>query len=146
MEFREIDKYNYWDCIGLTVKDNQTDYVVDNKQSLVEAAYEDNIYILGIYKEEIMVGFLMYDYDDIASEWSICRFMVGKQFQGRGYGKKAVLEFFDYFKRKHNVDKIYTKVSLDNSIACKMYADLGFVDMDKLEYKVLNKMYMVKEL
>lgn len=41
MEFREIDKSNYWDCITLTVDDSQVDFVADNKQSLIEAAYED---------------------------------------------------------------------------------------------------------
>ena len=46
MEFREIDKYNYWDCIELTIDDNQEGFVADNKQSLVEAAYEDCLYTL----------------------------------------------------------------------------------------------------
>lgn len=56
MEFREIDKYNYWDCIELTIDDNQEGFVADNKQSLVEAAYEDGLYTLGIYLEETMIG------------------------------------------------------------------------------------------
>ena len=29
MEFREIDKYNYWDCIELTIDDNQEGFVAD---------------------------------------------------------------------------------------------------------------------
>ena len=46
MEFRKIDKSNYWDCISLTVDDSQEGFVADNKQSLVEAAYEDGLYTL----------------------------------------------------------------------------------------------------
>ena len=40
------------------------------------------------------------------------RFMIGKQFQGKGYGKQAVLDFIDYFKNKHNADRLYISVSL----------------------------------
>lgn len=64
MEFREIDKSNYWDCMALTIGDNQEGFVTDNKQSLVEAAYKDGLYTLGIYLEETMIGFILYDYDE----------------------------------------------------------------------------------
>lgn len=56
MEFREIDKSNYRDCMALTIADNQKDFVSDNKQSLAEAAYEDGLYTLGIYLDETMIG------------------------------------------------------------------------------------------
>ena len=150
MEFREIDKSNYWDCMALTVDDSQTYFVADNKQSLVEAAYEDNLYTLGIYHEEIMVGFILYDYDDSISGWSMSRFMIGKQYQGKGYGKKAVLDFLDYFKEKHNADKLYISVSLDNTVARKMYSDIGFVENKEVEYTFLDRLFremqMIKEL
>lgn len=150
MEFREIDKSNYWDCIALTVDESQKGFVADNKQSLVEAAYEDGLYALGIYNEETMVGFVLYDYDDTFPGWSMSRFMIGKQFQGKGYGKQAAVEFLEYFKRKHNADKIYISVSLENAIARKMFASIGFEDIKEIEYAFLGmdfrEMQMVKEL
>ena len=79
MEFREVDKSNYWDCIALTVDDSQVDFVADNKQSLVEAAYEDGLYVLGIYNEDTMVGFVLYDYDESFPGWSMSRFMANGQ-------------------------------------------------------------------
>lgn len=150
MEFREIDKSNYWDCIALTVDESQKGFVADNKQSLVEAAYEDGLYALGIYNEKTMVGFVLYDYDDTFPGWSMSRFMIGKQFQGKGYGKQAAVEFLEYFKRKHNADKIYISVSLENAIARKMFASIGFEDIKEIEYAFLGmdfrEMQMVKEL
>lgn len=149
MEFREIDKSNYWDSITLTVDDSQVDFVADNKQSLVEAAYEEGLYVLGIYHGEVMVGFVLYDYDDTIPGWSMSRFMIGKQFQGKGYGKQAVIEFLDYFKKKHNADRIYISVSLDNIVARKMYSDIGFAEVKEVEYTFLDKDYreilMIKE-
>ena len=150
MEFREIDKSNYWDCMALTIDDSQEGFVADNKQSLVEAAYEDGLYTLGIYHGETMVGFVLYDYDDTFPGWSMSRFMIGKQFQGKGYGKQAAMEFLEYFKSKHNADKLYISVSLENAVARKMYASIGFKEIKEAEYTFLGKhfqeMQMVKDL
>lgn len=141
MEFREIDKSNYWDCIALTVDDSQIDFVADNKQSLVEAAYEDGLYVLGIYNEDTMVGFVLYDYDETFPGWSMSRFMIGKQFQGKGYGKRAVIAFLDYFKKMHGADKLFISVSLDNTVARKMYSDIGFKEIKEVEYTFLGKQF-----
>ena len=150
MEFREIDKSNYWDCMALTIGDNQEGFVADNKQSLVEAAYEDGLYTLGIYLEETMIGFILYDYDETFPGWSMSRFMIGKQFQGKGYGKQAAIAFFEYFKTKHNADKLYISVSLENILARKMYSSIGFAEIKEVEYtfgdKHYKEMQMVKEL
>lgn len=150
MKFREIDKSNYWDCIVLTLDESQKGFVADNKQSLIEAAYEDGLYTLGIYHGETMVGFVLYDYDDTFHGWSMSRFMIGKQFQGKGYGKQATIAFLDYFKRKHNADKLYISVSLENTVARKMYASIGFEEIKEIEYIFLGmqfrEMQMVKEL
>lgn len=150
MEFREIDKSNYWDCISLTIGDSQEGFVADNKQSLVEAAYETGLYTLGIYLEETMIGFILYDYDETFPGWSMSRFMIGKQFQGKGYGKQAAIEFIEYFKSKHNADKLYISVSLENMVARKMYSSIGFTEIKEVEYTLGDRHYremqMVKEL
>ena len=150
MIFREIDKSNYWDCMALTLDESQKGFVADNKQSLVEAAYEDGLYTLGIYREETMVGFVLYDYDDTFPGWSISRFMVGKQYQGKGYGKQAVTAFLDYIKKKHNVDRLFISVSLENAIARKMFASVGFEEIKEIEYTFsgmqFREMQMVREL
>ena len=141
MEFREIDKSNYWDCIALTIHDDQRGFVADNKQSLVEAAYEDGLYTLGIYCEETMIGFVLYDYDETIPGWSMSRFMIGKQFQGKGYGKQAAMAFLAYFKARHQVDRIYISVSLENMVARKMYASIGFTEIKEVEYTFLGKQF-----
>ena len=104
---------------------------------LVEAAYEDGLYTLG-------------GIDDTYPGWSMSRFMIGRQFQGNGYGKRAVREFLDYFKKKHGADRIYISVSLDNAAARKMYSDIGFRKIKETEYSYAGHCYremqMVKHL
>ena len=150
MEFREINKSNYWDCMELIIDESQEGFVADNKQSLVEAAYEDGLYTLGIYLEETMIGFVLYDYDETIPGWSMSRFMIDKQFQGKGYGKQAAIAYLEYFKTKHIADKIYISVSLENTVAHKMYSSIGFTEVKEVKYTFRDKQYseiqMVKEL
>ena len=97
-----------------------------------------------------MMGFVLYDYDDTFPGWSMSRFMIGKQFQGKGYGKRAAIAFLDYFKKKYDADKLYISVSLENTVARKMYASIGFEEIKEIEYTFLGMQFreiqMVKEL
>ena len=150
MDFKTIDKSNYRECMELQVEESQKYFVADNTHSLVEAAYEDGLYTLGVYDDDTMVGFVLYDYDDTYPGWSMSRFMIGRQFQGNGYGKRAVREFLDYFKKKHGADRIYISVSLDNGVARKMYSELGFREIKETDYSYSGHLYremqMVKHL
>ncbi len=150
MEFREIDKGNFRECMNLKVDESQKYFVADNKQSLVEASYEDGLYTLGVYHEDVMVGFILYDFDNEIGGWSMSRFMIGEQYQGKGYGKMAVKQFFTYIKEKHKVSELYISVSLNNKKALNMYASMGFSDVKEVSYTYMgmtfNEMQMVKIL
>jgi len=54
------------------------------------------------------------------------------------------------FKKIDRADKLYISVSLHNTVARKMYSDIGFVEIKEIEYEFLGKhfkeMQMVKEL
>ena len=148
MDFRKIDRSNYRDCILLQVSGSQRHFVADYARSLAEAAYEEGLYTLGIYHGEVMVGFVLYDYDDTLPGWSMRRFMIGSQFQGKGYGKQAALAFLDYFRAHHRSDEIYISVSLDNTAARRLYADIGFQEIKEISYTydghLYREMQMVK--
>lgn len=76
--------------------------------------------------------------------------MIGKQYQGKGCGKRAVVEFIEFFKKKYDADKIYISVSIENTIARKMYCDIGFREIKEIEYTFMGEHYreiqMVKQL
>ena len=149
MEFREIDKYNYWDCIELTIDDNQEGFVADNKQSLVEAAYEDGLYTLGIYLEETMIGFILYNYDETFPGWSMSRFMIGKQFQGKGYGKK-LMEYWESDMKSQGYGMLLTSTQVDEE-AQHFYRKLGYKDcggfvVDIPKYEQPMEMFLIKAI
>ena len=58
--------------------------------------------------------------------------------------------FLDYFKKKHNAEKLYISVSLDNAIARRMYYDLSFEEIKEVAYsfsgRQFREMQMVMKL
>ena len=149
INFKEIDKSNYNICINLKVGDHQKDYVASNAISLVQAFYEEELYPIGIYNDEEMVGFILYDYDKELDGWSFSRFMIDINHQKKGYGSKALEKFLEFFHNKYEEENLYTSVEIDNEVAMKLYEKYGFNKKDSFEYKIGNTVYkefrMLKE-
>lgn len=149
INFREIDKSNYRTCVSLKVGEHQTNYVASNVFSLVQASYEDELYPLGIYNGDEMVGFLLYDYDEELGGWSFSRFMIDIKHQNKGLGSKALEKFLDFFHNKFPNESLYTSVEINNKIAIKMYEKYGFKILNSFEYQVEDITYkefrMLKE-
>ena len=64
--------------------------------------------------------------------------MIGKQYQGKGCGKRAVLEFIDFFRKNYDADKIY----ISKAYADKYNLEPG--DVLELSEKYENKEYEFK--
>lgn len=149
INFKEIDKSNYNTCINLKVGEHQKNYVASNAISLVQAFYEEELYPIGIYDNEEMVGFILYDYDKELEGWSFSRFMIDINHQNKGYGSKALEKFLEFFHNKYEEENLYTSVEIDNEVAMKLYEKYGFNKKDSFEYKIGNTVYkefrMLKE-
>lgn len=149
INFKEIDKSNYNTCINLKVGEHQKNYVASNAISLVQAFYEEELYPIGIYDNEEMVGFILYDYDKELEGWSFSRFMIDINHQNKGYGSKALEKFLEFFHNKYEEENLYTSVEIDNKVAMKLYEKYGFNKKDSFEYKIGNTVYkefrMLKE-
>ncbi len=150
IKFRDIDKSNYNECISLRVGEHQKNYVASNMYSLVQASYEDGLYPLGIFNEDEMIGFLLYDYDEELNGWSFSRFMINIKYQNKGFGRKALEKFLEYFQSKFPNKSLYTSVEIDNDIAIKLYQKYGFVIKSSFEYAIEDVTYkefrMIKEI
>lgn len=136
IEFRPIDRTNYNECIELSVNENQKRFVAPNQFSLVQAAYESNLYPLAIYNESQMIGFVLYDFDEELNGWSMSRFMIGSSFQNCGFGKQALKQFLLFFKENYpDVLKLYTSAEVDNMTAIALYKRAGFKEANIFEYE-----------
>ena len=138
---KSITTENYMVCINLTVNDNQLDFVAANAFSLAQAAYEPNLYPLAIYKNDEMVGFILYDFDEEVISWSMSRFMLDVKFQHQGIGFIALQTFIDYFYAKHGKLPLVTSANVKNTAAIKLYEKVGFVRGEEFSYEVNGKTY-----
>lgn len=138
---KKIDKNNYKECINLKLTSEQERYISSNLLSLVQTAYEDDFYSLGVYNDDVMVGFILYDYDLSIDGWSMSRFMIDSKYQNQGIGKEALKAFIKFFKNKYSNQNLYTSVEINNSIAFNLYKDLGFVEKEYFEYESNNEIY-----
>jgi len=134
VELREITEHNLDECLALRVADHQNDFVASNAHSLAQAWVQyDAAYPFAIYADDVMVGFIMMGFYKRKGVYTLWRFMIDERFQGKGYGRAALLLGIGYFKEKFNVNEIHTAFLLGNTIAEALYSCVGFQRTGEVE-------------
>lgn len=123
--FKPVDKNNWLECVNLEVSEEQSDFVTNNTFSVLQAHYDDRNYPIAIYDNNIMVGFLMYLYDEDFKAYRLRRFMIDKDYQCNGYGTMALLELKKLIKYNYDGNTLYTSVKIQNNVAKKLYEKVG---------------------
>lgn len=141
IKLKDINSTNYEECIKLTVTEEQKHFVAPNSYSLIQAAYEPNLFPLGIYLDDKMVGFILYDLDEELGGWSMSRFMIDVAYQNQGIGIEALKIFLPFFYDKYPKEQLYTSAEIDNPVAIKVYEKQGFKKLDEFEYEHDGRVY-----
>lgn len=124
--FKDITKENFWECIELTVTKEQVDFVTSNAISIAQAKVQPECIPLAVYRNDIMIGFLMYCIDEDDSEYWIYRLMIDKNYQSKGYGRKVLEKLLEIIKQDKSHNKIFLGVHKESICAVKIYEDSGF--------------------
>ena len=144
IEFRNLTSDNFEECIKLEPREDQKSFVASNVISLAEcyitiANHEGVPLPYAIYNQEQMVGFILIvynppdEYYDTSVYW-VCRLMIDKQYQGKGYGKEAMVKAIELIKTFPHGSSPLISISYepDNLVAKALYASLGFVETGKI--------------
>ena len=123
---REITMENFRECIKLSVAETQKGFVASNMYSLAEAQADGVSQPRAIYAGEQMVGFIMYDFEPKEDRGYISRLMVAEEHQRNGYGREAMRQVIEEFKRSLACKEIQTAVVPENVAADTLYRSLGF--------------------
>ena len=159
LRLEKVNGKNVWELLKLTVSKSQRNYVATNEISIIEAytAISGNGYAFpfGIYNGDTPVGFLMIGFDvdddwvdapDIAKgNYNLWRLMIDKDYQNRGFGRKAVQLALDYIKTFPCGEAEYCWLSYEpeNKAARQLYRSFGFEetgDMDGEEVIAVLKL------
>lgn len=130
VRLERITRHNWREAINLRVADDQRYFVASNLYSIAEAGvYADELTACAVYDDDTMVGFTMYGWDDEDyGGYAIIRLMVDQRYQGKGYGRAAMVEVLRALREKPDCDKVYISFEPENHVARSLYASLGFVD------------------
>lgn len=127
LRFEQIDRRNFRAIVNLRVYDEQSDFVASNLFSLAEAYVKPENVPLALYAGNEPVGFCMYGFDNDDHAYWICRLMIDKRFQGRGYGREAMRMLIDRIRAEDETQRdIYISFEPENKAAKALYASLGF--------------------
>ncbi|MGN0027632.1 MAG: GNAT family N-acetyltransferase, partial [Clostridium sp.] len=87
----KINESNFIECFNLKLGEGQNKFVSHPIRSLAQAyVYYNQCTPFGIYKGNVMVGYVMviYDYDE--ETYNIWHMMIDEKYQGKGYGTEAL--------------------------------------------------------
>jgi diamine N-acetyltransferase len=129
-----ITKENELECINLKPREDQLQLVASNSDSLLHAIKEKTSRPYGIYAEDTMVGFILFD-NEIYSDgyYWILRFMIDENYQGKGYAKLAIKEVINKLKDRLDCKQIRVSHVPHNIVANTLYKKAGFQDTGEVE-------------
>ena len=139
LEFREINKDNFYDVCMLDVDSEDKEFVASNEMSLAEAYLFKTMgaYVLpiAIYRNRVPIGFIMitkgYIGDNIKGEYlnnyCILRMMIEAKHQNKGLGKLALKQLIEIIKSiSINESFIWISTEEKNEKAIHVYEGNGF--------------------
>ena len=106
VSLREIKRETLRPFLRMKVAESQERMVANNAVSIAQAHFEPKAWFRGIYADETPVGFIML-YDDPGEPvYFLWRLMVADEFQGMGYGRKAIAQLVEYVKTRPNATEL----------------------------------------
>ena len=131
IHLRKITEENFIDAFNLKLAPEQERFVSHPIRSLAQAyVYRDQCQPLGIYEDDIMVGYVMVIYDYDIPEYDIWHMMIDESYQKRGYGSAALARVLDYIKCKHfgSSNRVTLTCNRENIRALNLYQSKGFTE------------------
>ncbi|MCM3629572.1 GNAT family N-acetyltransferase [Paenibacillus glycanilyticus] len=106
---------------------------------LAEAAYCE-MNACALYAGEEIVGFAVYAIDPEDGNYWIMAFMIDHRQQGKGYGRFGMLAVVEHIREQHGCKVILLGHRPNNDRAARLYASLGFKEVDRTEYEVIRQL------
>ena len=134
VHLRPVTLDNLAACLTLRVAPAQEGLVASNAKSLAEAKVNPHLVPLAIYDVAArgfeqplvpVIGLTMYEL--VAGIGFILRVMIDSAYQGRGYGRAAMIEVIRRLRLHPEVELIATSHRRENEAAARLYQGLGFV-------------------
>ncbi|WP_456278398.1 GNAT family N-acetyltransferase [Bacillus sp. AK128] len=132
LSLKSINRDNWEDAIALSVTEEQKSYMASNLYSIAEVQFLENFQAMGVYLDELLIGFTLFGIDPDDGNYWIYRLMIDKEYQGNGYGKKAVELVISKIKEMNTTNNSLIMIGYHPlNIGAKVtYEKAGFVETE----------------
>lgn len=133
ISLREITEKTLGPILNLAVHEKQKHYVAPNAVSIAQAHFSKYAWFRGIYAGDTPVGFVMMHIDTEKPDYYLWRFMIDKQYQGKGYGYAAIQQIIAFVKQQPNARILELSYAPGEGNPSPFYQKCGFVDTGELD-------------
>lgn len=125
IKFEKITEKNYESTINIKVTQKQKKVIATVSESLADAYAIKQLKPFLITFNNQPVGFILFYIDKKEEFYEICRIMIDKRHQNKGYGRLAMVKAIKYLKNK-GAKVITLSHQVDNPYPSHLYLSLGF--------------------
>lgn len=137
LRFEVVNQKNISQIERLEVFPEQKRWIETVSECMKEAEELNLWRPVGIYDDDLLIGFAMYGYftESFPGQLWLDRLLIDKKYQGKGYGKQAVLALLERMHAEYSSDKVYLSVYESNLNAIRLYQEIGFSFNGKFDTK-----------
>jgi len=124
---RKINPEGY--VTDLAVLPEQERFVHSAKQMIEDVKEEAELHagLFEILADERPVGLVCYADLPELNVYNLCQFFIDKRYQGRGYGKAALLLVLERMREEGRYKRVSVTYHEGNDAALRLYESVGFV-------------------
>ncbi|QTD40676.1 GNAT family N-acetyltransferase [Sporosarcina sp. Te-1] len=146
-EIRDITVFNKEEMAALRIADDQEGFIESTQQCLQEAENDRRFIPVGLYMNDIAVGFAMYGafpHEEEQQRVWLDRYLIDERYQHQGLGKHFMHLLLQHIINRYNCSQLFLSVYETNEVAIQLYKKFGFVFNGELDEN--GEKVMVKEI
>lgn len=102
------------------------EFVASNALSIVQSVYEGGWIIKAIEHEDKLIGFTMFGWNEQEEFYELCRIMIDRKVQNKGYGTQAIRMVLDEMQERFKCKEVYLSTDPKNARGRHVYEKVGF--------------------
>ena len=124
---RKINPEGY--VTDLAVSSEQKHFVHSAERMLVDVKEDAELHasLFEILADELPVGLVYYADLPELNVYNLCQFFIDKRYQGKGYGKAALLLILGKMREEGRYNRVSVTYQERNVAAMRLYESVGFV-------------------
>ncbi|MBR3277021.1 MAG: GNAT family N-acetyltransferase [Eubacterium sp.] len=145
----DVTEDNWFEAASLSVKENQKGFLAPAIGILARGyVYRNcNAKVFVIENDSAIVGLaLVREFTEEPLGYDLQQFMIGRQYQGRGYGSEALGLILDELKKEAHFDHVEVCVKKEDAEAIHLYEKCGFADSGYIDEDAPDSVNMICRL